>query len=51
MAVLSRLQSQATFAVTAEDASLAEVTRELGAEAAAQAEAAREIARLLNQPT
>ena len=51
MAVLGRLQSQATFAVTAEDASLAEVTRELGAEATAQAAAAREITQLLNQPS
>ena len=48
MAVLGRLQSQATFAVTAEDGALAEVTRELGAEALGQAAAAREIAELLS---
>ena len=48
MAVLGRLQSQATFSVSAEDAALAEVTRELGAEASAQAAAAREIEQLLS---
>jgi hypothetical protein len=47
MTVLGRLQSQATSAVTAEDGTLAEVTRELRAEAEAQAAAAREIAQLL----
>jgi hypothetical protein len=47
MTVLGRLQSQATSAVTAEDGTLAEVTRELRAEAEAQAAAAREIAELL----
>jgi len=48
MAVLARLQSQATYAVSADDAALAEVTRELGGEAAAQAAAAREIEQLLS---
>ena len=47
MTVLGRLQSQATSAVAAEDGTLAEVTRELRAEAEAQAAAAREIAQLL----
>jgi hypothetical protein len=47
MTVLGRLQSQATSTVTAEDGTLAEVTRELRAEAEAQAAAAREIAQLL----
>ncbi|HEU5041282.1 MAG TPA: serine/threonine-protein kinase, partial [Gemmatimonadales bacterium] len=47
MAVLGRLQSQATWAVAEEDGTLAEVTRELRSEAAAQAAAAEEIARLL----
>jgi len=45
--VLGRLQSQTTSAVAAEDGTLAEVTRELRAEAEAQAAAAREIAILL----
>jgi hypothetical protein len=49
MAVLGRLQSQATAAILAEDASLAEVTRELRAEAEARAAAAREIAQLLGE--
>jgi hypothetical protein len=47
MTVLGRLQSQATSAVTAEDGSLAEVTRELRAEAEAQAAAGREIEEML----
>ena len=47
MTVLGRLQSQATSAVAAEDGTLAEVTRELRAEAEAQAAAAREIGQLL----
>ena len=47
--VLGRLQSQATSAVAAEDGTLAEVTRELRAEAEAQAAAAREIALLLGE--
>jgi hypothetical protein len=47
MAVLGRLQSQATWAASEEEGTLAEVTRELQAEAAAQAAAAAEIARLL----
>ena len=47
MTVLSRLQSQATSAVAADDGALAEVTRELRAEAQAQAAAAREIEKLL----
>jgi hypothetical protein len=47
MTVLGRLQSQATAAVSYEDAALAEVTRELRTEAEAQAAAAREIAELL----
>jgi hypothetical protein len=49
MTVLSRLQSQATSAVAAEDGALAEVTRELRTEAEAQAAAAREIAQLLGE--
>jgi serine/threonine-protein kinase len=49
MTVLGRLQSQATSAVTAEDGTLAEVTRDLRAEAEAQAAAAREIAALLGE--
>jgi hypothetical protein len=49
MAVLGRLQSQATSAVAAEDGTLAEVTRELRADAEAQAAAAREIAQLLGE--
>ena len=49
MTVLSKLQSQATSAVAAEDGSLAEVTRELRAEAEAQAEAAEEIEQLLTE--
>jgi hypothetical protein len=49
MTVLGRLQSQATSAVAAEDGTLAEVTRELRAEAEAQAAAAREIAQLLGE--
>jgi hypothetical protein len=49
MTVLGRLQSQATSAVTAEDGTLAEVTRDLRAEAEAQAAAAREIATLLGE--
>jgi hypothetical protein len=51
MTVLGRLQSQTTSAVAAEDGPLAEVTRELRAEAEAQAAAAREIARLLGDAT
>jgi hypothetical protein len=47
MAVLGRLQSQATSALSAEDGPLAEVTRELRADTEAQAAAAREIAQLL----
>ena len=47
MTVLGKLQSQATSAVTAEEGTLAEVTRELRAEAEAQAAAAREIEKLL----
>jgi Protein kinase domain len=47
MTVLARLQSQATSAVTEEDGTLAEVARELRAEAEARAAAAREIAELL----
>lgn len=49
MTVLGRLQSQTTAAVAAEDGTLAEVTRELRADAAAQAAAAREIALLLGE--
>jgi hypothetical protein len=49
MTVLSRLQSQATSAVAAEDGALAEVTHELHTEAEAQAAAAREIAQLLGE--
>jgi hypothetical protein len=49
MTVLGRLQSQATSAVAAEDGTLAEVTRELRAEAEAQAAAAREIGQLLGE--
>jgi hypothetical protein len=49
MTVLGRLQSQATSAVAAEDGTLAEVTRELRAQAEAQAAAAREIALLLGE--
>ena len=47
MAVLGRLQSQATWAAAEEEGTLVEVTRELQAEAALQASAAAEIARLL----
>jgi hypothetical protein len=47
MTVLGRLQSQAGEIAADEDASLAEVTRELRAEAEAQAAASREIAELL----
>jgi hypothetical protein len=49
MAVLGRLQSQATSALSAEDGPLAEVPRELRADAEAQAAAAREIAQLLGE--
>jgi hypothetical protein len=49
MTVLGRLQSQATSAVTAGDGTRAEVTRDLRAEAEAQAAAAREIAALLGE--
>jgi hypothetical protein len=49
MAVLGRLQSQATAGLSAEDGPLAEVTRELRADAEAQAVAAREIAQLLGE--
>ncbi len=49
MTVLSKLQSQATSAVAAEDGTLAEVTRELRAEAEAQAAAAAEIEQLLTE--
>ncbi len=49
MTVLGRLQSQTTAAVAAEDGTLAEVTRELRADAEAQAAAAREIALLLGE--
>ena len=47
MAVLGRLQSQATFELADDDGALAEVTRELRGEADAQAAAAREVAELL----
>ncbi|HEX6104836.1 MAG TPA: serine/threonine-protein kinase [Gemmatimonadales bacterium] len=47
MAVVGRLQSQATFATAAADGELAEAARELRAEAEAQAAAAREIDLLL----
>ena len=49
MAVLGRLQSQATLQLSAEDSPIADVTRELRAEAEAQAAAAREIAQLLGE--
>jgi len=49
MAVLGRLQSQASSALSSEDGPLAEVTRELRADAEAQAAAAREIAQLLGE--
>jgi hypothetical protein len=47
MTVLGRLQSQSTADLAHEDATLAEMTRELRREADAQAAAAREIAELL----
>jgi tRNA A-37 threonylcarbamoyl transferase component Bud32 len=47
MTVLGRLQSQSTAGLADEDATLAEMTRELRREAGAQATAAREIAELL----
>ncbi|MEZ0333672.1 MAG: serine/threonine-protein kinase [Gemmatimonadales bacterium] len=47
MTVLGRLQSQATADLADEDATLAEMTRELRLEADAQAAASREIAELL----
>jgi hypothetical protein len=47
MTVLGRLQSQTTADLTDEDATLAEITRELRLEADAQAAAAREITELL----
>ena len=49
MAVLGRLQSQTTASIAAEDGPLAEVTRELRADAEAQTAAAREIAQLLGE--
>jgi hypothetical protein len=49
MAVLGRLQSQTTAALSAEDGPLAEVARHLRADAEAQAAAAREIAQLLGE--
>ena len=47
MTVLGRLQSQTTADLADEDATLAEVTRELRLEADAQAAASREITELL----
>lgn len=47
MAVLGRLQGQATFAIAAGDGALAEASRELRGEAEAQAAAARELELLL----